>query len=109
MLAYPRYGERFHVHTDASDKQMGGVVSQKGKLIAFFLRKLNSAQQRYTTTDKELLAIVETLKQFKTMIKGQDVVVHMNHMNLTYNFAEHTSDRVLRQRLLLEEYGVQLR
>ena len=95
MLAYPRYGKRFHVHTDASDKQMGRVVSQKDKLIAFFWRKLNSAQQRYTTTNKELLAIVKTLKQFKTMLKGQDLVVHTDHMNLTYNSAKHTSDRVL--------------
>ena len=109
MLAYPRYGERFHVHTDASDKQMGGVVSQKDRPIAFFSRKLNSAQRRYTTTDKELLAIVETLKQFKTMLKGQDVVVHTDHQNLTYESTEHTSDRVLRQRLLLEEYGVTLK
>ena len=83
MLAYPSYGKRFHVHTDASDKQIGGVVSQKDKPIAFFSRKHNSAQRQYRTTDKELLAIVETLKQFKTILKGQDVVVHTDHMNLT--------------------------
>ena len=67
---------------------MGNVVSQKGKPIAFFLRKLSSTQKRYTTTDKELLVIVETLKQFKTMLKGQDMVVHTDHQNLTYDYME---------------------
>ena len=43
------------------------------------------------------------------MLKCQDVVVHTDHQNLTYNSAEHTSDHVLCQRLLLEEYKVQLR
>ena len=108
MLAYLRYGKQSHVHTDVSDKQMGGVVSQKGKPIAFFSCKLNSAQKQYTTTNKELLATIKLLKQLKKMLKGQDVVVHTDHQKLTYDSAKHTSDRVLCQRLLLEEYGVQL-
>ena len=43
ILLYPQHGERFHVHTEASNKQMGGIVSQKGNHVSFFLRKLNSA------------------------------------------------------------------
>ena len=64
LLAYPNFEEPFEIHTDASDMQLGAVISQKGKPIAFYLRKLLPAQTRYTTTEKELLLIVETLKEF---------------------------------------------
>ena len=87
---------------------MGGVVSQNGRLIAFFIKKLNSAQKNYTTTEKELLSIVETLKQFKTILYGQNIKVFTDHKNLTYDNSDYSSDRVLRQRFLLEEYGAEL-
>ena len=102
MLAYPDYEKKFDIHTDASDYQMGGVVSQQGRPIAFFSKKLNTAHKKYTTTEKELLGIVETLKQFKTMVFGHEVHVFTDHKNLTYDNSDYTSDRVLRQRLLLE-------
>ena len=109
MLVYPDYNQTFHVHTHASKFQMGGVVSQNKTPVAFFSKKLNKAQLKYTVTEKELLSIVETLKQFKTMLYGQKVVVHTHHQNLTYDNSDHSSDRVLRQRLLLEEYGAKLK
>ena len=61
MLAFPNVNLKFVIHTDASDRQLGAVISQNGKPIAFYSRKLNSAQRRYTTTERELLSIVETL------------------------------------------------
>ena len=109
MLAYPNYEEVFIVHTDASKFQMGGVVSQNDKPIAFFSKKLNKAQRNYTVTEKELLSIVETLKQFKTMLYGQRIIVYTDHKNLTYDNSDYSSDRVLRQRLVLEEYGAQVK
>ena len=62
LLGYPDFNAPFEIHTDASKLQIGTVISQKGKPIAFCFRKMNSAQQNYTKTDKELLSIVETLK-----------------------------------------------
>ena len=64
LLMYPNFNEVFDIHTDASKTQLGAVISQNGKPIAFYSRKLNPAQTRYTTTERELLAIVETLKEF---------------------------------------------
>ena len=64
LLAYPDFTKPFDIHTDASNTQLGAVISQEGQRIAFYSRKLNPAQTRYTTTEQELLAIVETLKEF---------------------------------------------
>ena len=69
--------------------------------------KLTDVQTRYTTTEQKLLAIVETLKEFRNILLGQKIVVHTDHENLTYkNF---NTERVMRWRLILEEYGPELR
>ena len=68
LVSFPAYGERFDVHTDASDQQIGGIVSQNNKPIGFFSRKFNLAQSKYPTIEQELLAIVETLKYSKAKI-----------------------------------------
>ena len=50
------------IHTNASEIQLGMVISQKGKPNAFYSRKLSDAHISYTWTEKELLSIIETLK-----------------------------------------------
>ena len=67
ILNYPDFNKVFDIHTDTSDRQLGTVISQEGKPLAFYSRKLSSAQHNYTTTDQELLSIVETLKEFRNM------------------------------------------
>ena len=62
LLSFPDFSKPFEIHTDASHTQLGAVVSQDNKPIAFYSRKLNPAQTRYTTTERELLSIVEILK-----------------------------------------------
>ena len=68
LLAYPDFNDLFEIHTDASKLQIGAVISQKGKPIAFYSGKMNSAQQNYTTSEKELLSIVASLKEFRGII-----------------------------------------
>ena len=82
MLAYPNYSEVFEIYTDASTLQLGAVITQNGKPIAFFSRKLSSAQRKYTITELELLSIVEVLKEFKGMLWGQRIKVYTDHKNL---------------------------
>jgi hypothetical protein len=62
VLAYPEYSKVFEIYTDASRKQLGAVITQDNRPIAFFSRKLSVAQCKYNITNIELLAIVETLK-----------------------------------------------
>ena len=52
LLGYPDCNAPFEIHTDALKLQLGAVISQKGKPIAFYSIKMNSAQQNYTTTEK---------------------------------------------------------
>ena len=80
---------------------------QDDKPLAFYSRKLNSAQRNYTTGEQELLSIVETLKEFKNILIGQKLIIHTDHMNLLYK--KMASERIIRWRLMLEEYGAEYR
>ena len=64
LLSYPYWTLPFKVHTYASDRKLGAVISQNNKPIAFFSRRLSKPTRNYTKTEKELLEIVECLKQF---------------------------------------------
>jgi hypothetical protein len=103
ILAYPDFSKPFHIHADASKVQLGSCISQDGKPIAFYSRKLLDAQTRYTTTERELLSIVETLKEFRTILLGQQIIIYTDHKNLESKSL--TSDRVMRWRLYIEEYS----
>ena len=106
LVTFPDFTKEFEIHTDASKLQLGACISQGGKPVAFYSRKLQPAQTRYTTTERELLSIVETLKEFRNILLGQKIKVHTDHENLTYkNF---NSDRVMRWRLYIEEYSPDL-
>jgi len=105
VMTYPDWNLPFDIYTDASDLQLGAVISQNNKPIAFFSRKLNKAQRNYTTTEKELLSIVECLKQFKNILFGYKINVFSDHKNLVYAATISESQRVMRWRLLLEEFG----
>ena len=106
MLAFPDFSKEFIVHTDASKYQLGSVISQNNKPIAFYSRKLSDTQTRYTTAERELLSIVETFKEFRNILLGQIITVYTDHRNLTYT--NQNSERVLRWRLLIEEYNPKL-
>ena len=62
VLAYPDFSKPFKIYTDASTMQLGAVITQDNRPIAFFSRKLSETQTKYSVTEIELLAIVETLK-----------------------------------------------
>jgi hypothetical protein len=103
LLAYPVFDKPFIIHTNASHRQLGAVISQDNHPIAFCSRKLNDAQTRCTTTERELLSIVETLKEFRMTLLGHKIVTWTDHKNLIHNDLK--SERVLRWRLLMEEHG----
>ena len=66
-LVHPKFSKPFVIYTDASKVQLGVVISQDNKPIAFYSRKPNPAQVNYTTTEREL----ETLKEFRNILLDQ--------------------------------------
>jgi hypothetical protein len=60
VLAYPDFLKPFEIYTDSSSTQLGAVIAQDNRPIALFIRKLSKTQQKYSVTEIELLAILET-------------------------------------------------
>jgi hypothetical protein len=110
LLCYPDFNKPviFHLYTNASD-QLGAVIMQDKKTIAFHSRKLNTAQKRYTSTERKLefLSAMKTCKEYMNIQFGYPIIVFTDYKNNTSNGLK-ASDRVLRTcwLLLLEEYGV---
>ncbi len=64
VLAYPDFTKPFEIYTDASTIQLGAMITQDNRPIAFFSRKLSEMQTKYSVTEIGLLVIVETLNEF---------------------------------------------
>jgi hypothetical protein len=99
LLCYPDFNKPvlFHLYNDASDHQLGAVIMQDKKPTAFYSRKLNRAQKRYTTTegDRELLSAIKTCKEYKNVLLGYPIIVFTYRKNNTFN-GLNVSDRILR-------------
>ena len=88
---------------DDSNYHLGAVIIQGVKPIAFYNHKLTGSKTPYTVTEKELLSIFETLKEFCTILLVQQFKICTDHRNLTCkNFNNH---RVLWWRHIIEEYS----
>ncbi len=85
LLTYPNQNKPFHIYTDASSYQMGAYIFHGDISVAFWSRKLNDAQLKYTIGDKELLSIVMVLTKLRTMLLGAVLHIHTNHLSITTN------------------------
>ncbi|KAL6321150.1 hypothetical protein AAG906_012922 [Vitis piasezkii] len=99
---------------DASDFAIGAVLSQRedGKpyVIYYASKTLNKAQRNYTTTEKELLAIVFALNKFRAYLVGSFIIVFTDHSALKYLLTKQDAKaRLIRWILLLQEFNLQIR
>ena len=67
---------------------MGGVLQQRcgagWQPLAFFSRKLNTAEAKYSTLDRELMACLEVIQHFRCLVEGQAFTLYTDHKPLIY-------------------------
>ena len=74
----------FEIQTDASDYAMGAMLIQHSKPICYHSETFNSAVVNYPSYDKELYALVKSVKKRKHYLMGQETVIHTDHQPLQY-------------------------
>jgi hypothetical protein len=114
IIKPPDWSLPFEIMCDASGSSVGAVLGQRvGKdphVIYYASKTLDEAQRNYTTTEKELLAIVYALEKFRSYLVGTKVVVFSDHAALKYLMKKkECKPRLLRWVLLLQEFNVEIR
>lgn len=111
MLAHPRHDAQLSLASDASDHAVGAVLQQfvnNGWIpLAFFSNKLKSSEQKYSTFDRELLALYLGIRHFRYFLEGRQFVAFTDHKPLTYSMsktAEPWSARQQRHLSYISEY-----
>ena len=72
------------MHTDASNRALGGVLVQEGHSIAFESRKLDAVEQRYVTHEKEMTAAIHCLERSKHYLMGTWLIVVIDNVTNTF-------------------------
>jgi hypothetical protein len=88
ILQYPDFSKEFVLTINASNQGLGAVLSQgpigKDLPVAYVSHSLNSAQSHYTTSEKELLAIVWATKYFMPYLYGRKFKIVSDHKPLVW-------------------------
>ena len=79
VLELPNFSKVFQVDNDVSDSAIGVLLSEEGKPIAYFSKKLNDVKKKYSIYDQELCAIVQALKKWRHYLLPKAFVLYTNH------------------------------
>ena len=114
ILRMPDFAKSFYLQTDASDRGAGGVLMQdfEGKKhpIAYFSCKFSDRQRRYSTVEKECLAVVMAIKRFQLYLYGTHFILETDHEPLTFiDRAKMTNSRIMRWSLFLQNWRFTVR
>jgi hypothetical protein len=84
LLQLPNFGKTFELECDASGNEIGGVLLQEGKPIAYFSEKLSGASLNYSTYDKKLDALIHVLETWQHYLWPKEFVIHSDHESLKH-------------------------
>ncbi|GFX40404.1 retrovirus-related Pol polyprotein from transposon 17.6 [Trichonephila clavipes] len=108
VLQLPNFTEQFNLFTDASGVEIGAVLNQNHRPIAFAPRTLNKAERNHTVTERECLAVIWALNKFKTYFGSLPVKVITDHAALTkLTNGKNLSSRMIRWALKLSEFNIE--
>lgn len=86
ILGLPRNEGTYYLDTDASEESVGAILSQlqdgEERVIAYSSRRISDVEKRYSTTRKELLAVVFGLRQYRQYLLGRRSVLRTDHAAL---------------------------
>nr|GFA68033.1 hypothetical protein [Tanacetum cinerariifolium] len=107
ILIAPNWDLPFELMYDARDFAIGAVLGQRHeknfKPIHYASKTMNDAESNYTTTEKEMLAVVYAFKKFRSYLIMNKSIVHTDHSALKYHFAK--KDAKVRLLRLENPYG----
>ena len=114
ILQSPNWDLPFEIMFDAFDFEVGMVLGQridkKPIAICYASKTLADAQLNYTTTEKELLAVVFALEKFRPYILGNKIIVYTDHAALKYLLSKKEAEpRLIRWVLLLQEFDLEIK
>ena len=105
IMATPDWNKDFEIMCDASDYAMGAVLGQRTdktfRAIYYASKTFNEAQENYSTTQKEILAMVFACEKFKPYILRSHVTVHIDHASIKYLMAKKNAKARLIRWILL--------
>nr|XP_054761342.1 uncharacterized protein LOC129267739 [Lytechinus pictus] len=113
VLKLPDFDKMFILKVDASDTGLGAVLMQESDgeefPIAYGSKKLLPRETRYSTIEKECLAIVWAIRKFEYFLYGREFEVHTDHKPLLYIQSNKMANkRIMRWSLLLQEHRFRL-
>ena len=118
ILQVPDWTIPFEIMCDASDYAVGAALGQNKEkvlyVISYASKPLNEAQCNYTTTEKELLAVVFALEKFRSYNLGSPIVVYIDlyidHSALKHLLSKKETKAILiHWILLLQEFDIQIK
>ncbi|KAI5335295.1 hypothetical protein L3X38_025428 [Prunus dulcis] len=114
IIMAPDWSLHFELMCDAADYAIGAVLGQRvnklPQVIFYASWTLNDAQLNYSTTEKELLAVVFALEKFRSYLVGSKVIVYSDHAALRFLLTKKDAmPRLIRWILLLQEFDLEIR
>lgn len=116
-LGYPIPDTPLALMTDASNFGVGAVLQQHvngaWQPLGYFSKRLSTTEEKYSTYDRELLAVYQAIKYFKVMVEGRQLIIFTDHKPLTYAFAKIGNNnelpRRIRQLIYISEFTSDIR